>query len=152
REVGRQSGMRGGSMSRMMAKRGAFEKLSGRARGRFADGNAVLLSTRWRLGQPPDEMAGGSLIGLFLLRTDGHAPDGGPLLARIEGQLYAMAFSDAPRARQAQEQLGAPGATMFYVCAANLAQVIGELRAAGACGFIVDYDAQRATFAHAAAI
>ena len=91
----------------------------------------------------------GSLIGLFLLRADSLPPDGGPLLARIEGQLYGLGFSDGPRAKQARVQLGG---SLFYVCRANLWQVVGELRALGARGVIVDYDAERATFAAAAAL
>jgi hypothetical protein len=94
----------------------------------------------------------GSMIGLFLLRTEGPSPDGGPVLARIEGELYALAFSDAPHAAVARANLGLEGARPFYVCAANSQQVVRELRAAGAAGFIVDYDPERATFTSAGAL
>ena len=94
----------------------------------------------------------GSLLGLFLLRTDGPPPEGGPVLARIEGELYALAFSDAPHAGAARQRLELEVARPFYVCAANADQVVRELRAAGACGFIVDYDPTSSTFSSAGVI
>ena len=94
----------------------------------------------------------GSMLGLFLLRTEGPPPDGGPVLARIEGGLYLLAFSDAQHAAATRSSLGLDGARPFYVCAANSEQVLRELRAAGAAGFIVDYDPHNATFASAGAI
>lgn len=96
-------------------------------------------------------MARTSVLGLFLLRTDGPPPDGGPVMARIEGQLYALAFSDAQRASGARSGLGIE-ARPFYVCAANTTDVVRELRAAGARGVIVDYDPGRATFDRALAL
>ena len=97
-------------------------------------------------------MARSSVIGLFLLRTEGPPPDGGPVMARIEGQLYALAFSDAQRASGARGGLGIVEARPFYVCAANTTDVVRELRAAGARGVIVDYDPHRATFEAALAL
>jgi hypothetical protein len=87
-----------------------------------------------------------SLVGLFILRAEGAPPDGGPVVARIEGELYVMVFSDRPRALAARDKLGLPGAVPFYVCAANRDEVLRELRASGARGFIADYDSASATF------
>jgi len=88
-----------------------------------------------------------SLLGLFVLRCDGVA-----VLARIDGALYAMAFSDAGRALSARRTLQLEGADLYYVCAANREQLLRELRLAGACGYIVDYDQTRECFARAGAI
>ncbi len=96
-------------------------------------------------------MGRSSVIGLFLLRTEGPPPDGGPVMARIEGQLYALAFSDAQRATGARSGLGVE-ARPFYVCAANTTDVVRELRAAGARGVIIDYDPRQATFQTALAL
>lgn len=93
-----------------------------------------------------------SIVGLFMLVTDGPPPDGGPVMARIEGELYALFFSNAQRAALAQARLGFDGARPFYVCAANTERVARDLRSAGARGFIVDYDPSSATFSSAGAI
>lgn len=93
-----------------------------------------------------------SMVGLFLLRTDGAPPNGGPVFARIEGELYVLAFSDSQRAAFALRTLGVDTARPFYVCAANSADVARELRQAGVRGFIVDYDPSSASFAGAGAI
>ncbi len=93
-----------------------------------------------------------SLIGLFILRHEGAPPEGGPVLARIEGQLYLLAFSDRPRALSARASLGVPSAAPFYVCAANREVLLRELVAAGTRGFIADYDPSSATFAGAGAL
>ena len=92
------------------------------------------------------------MVGLFLLRTDGPPPDGGLVLARIEGELYALMFSNAQRAAGARGVLGMSEAQPFYICPANTEQVIRELRTAGARGFIVDYDPRSSTFSSAGAI
>jgi len=94
----------------------------------------------------------GSLVGLFILRAPGTPPDGGPVMARIEGQLYALVFSDRPRAQAARATFGVNEAAVFYVCAANRDEVVRELLAAGACGFIADYDPSSATFSAAGAL
>jgi hypothetical protein len=88
-----------------------------------------------------------SLLGLFVLRCDGAA-----VLARIDGALYLMAFSDAGRALSARRTLELDGADLYYVCAANKEQLLRELNTAGARGYIVDYDQTRACFARAGAI
>jgi hypothetical protein len=92
------------------------------------------------------------MVGLFMLVTDGPPPDGGPLLARVEGQLYALAFSSTQRASVVREALGARGATLFYVCTANRDQVERELRLAGARGYIVDFDPRSDSYASAGAL
>ena len=96
--------------------------------------------------------ASGSMTGLFILRTDGPAPDGGPVYARIEGELYVLVFSDSQRATLPRHTLGVERARPFYVCAANSDDVIRELRNAGVRGFIVDYDPGSLTFSSAGAI
>jgi hypothetical protein len=88
----------------------------------------------------------GSMVGLFLLRTDG------PIFARVEGELYVLVFSDSQRAATARASLGCEEARPFYVCAANSDEVVRELRAAGVRGFIVDYDPSSASFSGAGAI
>jgi hypothetical protein len=92
------------------------------------------------------------MLGLFLLRSSGSPPAGGPVLARIEGELYVLVFSDRDRAIAARQTLGVHDAALFYVCDANCSQVLGELRAAGARGFITDYDPSSATFSGAGAL
>ena len=93
----------------------------------------------------------GTMMGLFMLRIEGEAPDGGPVMARIEGELYALCFSNAQRVQQARATFGME-AQPYYVCNANLSQVIGELREAGARGFILDYDPESASFSSAGAL
>ena len=93
-----------------------------------------------------------SLLGHFILRTDGAAPLGGPVLARIEGELYLLAFSDRPRALAARARLGVPDAAPFYVCLANREELVRELHATGARGFITDYDPGSSTFAAAGSL
>jgi hypothetical protein len=92
------------------------------------------------------------MLGMFLLRTEGPGPGAGPVFARIEGELYGLAFSDSQRARSIRATLGCDDARPFYVCAANSDEVVSELRAAGVRGFIVDYDPNSATFSSAGAI
>jgi hypothetical protein len=88
-----------------------------------------------------------SLLGLWVVRTNDPAPSN-ILLARVQDELYVLAFSSAPRAIACCRALGAEGQP-FYVVGANLSQVTHAARSAGATGFIVDYDAARATFSSA---
>ena len=92
----------------------------------------------------------GTLNGLWIVRT-GDAPAATPLLARVQEELFVLAFTNALKAGRCSNDLGADGKP-FYVCTANVAGVVSELRAAGARGFIVDYDAGRASFASAHAL
>lgn len=85
--------------------------------------------------------------GLWIVRTTGEDAQS-PLIARVHDELYALAFTNAPRAGDCCRALGAEGKP-FYVCAANHDRVLGELKALGARGFIVDYDAGRAQFSSA---
>jgi hypothetical protein len=86
----------------------------------------------------------GSMLGLWIVRT----PEAESLVGRVQGELYLLAFSNAPRAGDCMRALGA-GGTPFYVCNANLEGLLREARSAGVNGFIVDYDAERAAFASA---
>src|SRR5581483_9899068 len=92
----------------------------------------------------------GTLNGLWIVRTNDTPEVQATVLARVQNQLFALAFTDAPRALACARALGTSGAP-FYVCRANIDGVLSELRSSGAFGFIVDYDASRATFrtAHA---
>jgi hypothetical protein len=83
-----------------------------------------------------------SMLGLWIVRGDGAAD---ALLARVQGELYVLAFSSALRASRCREALGTNGRP-FYIVAANLRDVVQEARGAGAVGFIVDYDPAQATF------
>lgn len=89
----------------------------------------------------------GTLKGLWVLRA-GEAAEAGALLARVQDDLYVLAFTNAPRATSCARVLGAE-ARPFYVVDANLGSVVREARDAGARAYIVDYDAERATFASA---
>ena len=86
------------------------------------------------------------MLGLFIVRTAEPHPE--TLLGRVEGELYLLAFSNAPRAAACMNALGASGAP-FYVCGANLEGLLREVRASGVRGFIVDYDAARNSFTSA---
>ncbi|HEY7957214.1 MAG: hypothetical protein ACHQ17_07990 [Polyangia bacterium] len=93
----------------------------------------------------------GNLNGLWIVRATAETGDeraASPLIARVQDELYALAFTNAPRAGDCCRALGAEGRP-FYVCAANLERVLAELKALGARGFIVDYDAQLAKFSSA---
>jgi hypothetical protein len=87
----------------------------------------------------------GTLNGLWIVRTgDGQVP----LLARVRDELYVLVFTNALKATRCGVALGAEGKP-FYVCGANIAGVVHELRAQGARAFIVDYDVERASFTSA---
>jgi hypothetical protein len=90
----------------------------------------------------------GTLNGLWIVRTGDTPVSSTPLLARVQDELFVLAFTNAPRAASCCEALSA-GGRPFYVCGANIADVEDELRAVGARGFIVDYDAGRASFTSA---
>jgi hypothetical protein len=91
----------------------------------------------------------GTLLGLFIVRTAQPRPE--TLLGRVQGELYLLAFTNAPLALACMSTLGASGAP-FYVCSANLDALVREARSSGVRGFIVDYDAERAAFASAHAL
>ncbi|MDB4966321.1 MAG: hypothetical protein JWN44_2010 [Myxococcales bacterium] len=81
------------------------------------------------------------MLGLWIVR-DGA---GQALLARVQGDVYVLAFSSAVRAMRARELLGAEGVP-FLIVAANVVGVVRDARADGARGFIVDYDPEAAVF------
>lgn len=89
------------------------------------------------------------MLGLFIVRTAN--PHAETLLGRVDGELYLLAFSNAPLALACMSTLGASGAP-FYVCSANVESLVREARSSGVRGFIVDYDAERAAFASAHAL
>ena len=85
-----------------------------------------------------------SMLGLWIVRDTAAQT----LLAKVEDELYVLAFTSAPRAIRTRAALQAEGSP-FLIVAANARDVIGEARTSGARGFIVDYDADRAAFASA---
>jgi hypothetical protein len=89
-----------------------------------------------------------TMIGLWIVRGDGA---GDALLARVQGELYVLAFSSAIRAGRCRDALGAEGRP-FYIVAANVREIVAQQRSAGAVGFIVDYDPARAVFSAAHAL
>jgi len=91
----------------------------------------------------------GTLIGLWVVKTDDSE---GPMLARVHDELYALAFTTAPRATACMQALGAEGGKPFYVLGVNVDRVVRDLREAGARGFIIDYDHERALFSSAHAL
>lgn len=90
----------------------------------------------------------GTLKGLWIVRTDDTPPSPGTLMGRVQEELYVLAFTNAPKASACVSALGATGRP-FYVCAANIEQVVGQVRGEGARGFILDYDAAGAKFVSA---
>ena len=90
----------------------------------------------------------GSLNGLWIVRTGDTPRASTPLLARVQDEVFVLAFTNAPKAASCCEALSTVGRP-FYVCTANIAGVEEELRAVGARGFIVDYDAGRTSFTSA---
>jgi len=83
----------------------------------------------------------GTMLGLWIVRD----ATGQTLLARVQGDVYVLAFGSAVRAMRARELLAAEGAP-FLIVAANVAGVVREARADGARGFIIDYDPEAAVF------
>jgi hypothetical protein len=86
----------------------------------------------------------GSMLGLWIVR-DAAAQ---PLLAKVEDELYVLAFTSAPKAIKARTAFSAEGLP-FLIVGPNLRNVVDGARAAGAIGFIVDYDTEQALFASA---
>jgi hypothetical protein len=86
-----------------------------------------------------------TMIGLWIVRG-GTAGDA--LLASVHDELYVLAFSSAVRAGRARDALGVDGRP-FYIVAANVREVVQQAHAAGARGFILDYDPVRTAFAEA---
>lgn len=86
----------------------------------------------------------GSMLGLWIVRDEA----GETVLARVHEELYVLTFSSAVRATRARELLGIQG-TPFLIVAANVRSVVRTTQTAGARGFIVDYDPERAAFASA---
>jgi hypothetical protein len=86
-----------------------------------------------------------TMLGLWVVHIGGVCST---LLARVQDELYVLAFSSAVRAGQCLGALGAVG-TPFYVCSANVGGVVREARDSGARGFIIDYDPARAMFSSA---
>lgn len=86
----------------------------------------------------------GSMLGLWIVRDSA----GQTLLAKVHDEVYVLAFGSAPKATRARDSLGASGSP-FLIVAANVRDIVDEARAADARGFIVDYDAELATFASA---
>ena len=86
----------------------------------------------------------GSMLGLWIVRTNDTVSSDDMLLASVHDELYILAFTNAPRAQACTRALGAEGRA-FYVLAANVEQVVRAGRSAGAHGFIVDYDAELGT-------
>jgi hypothetical protein len=85
-----------------------------------------------------------SMLGLWIVRD----PAAQTLLAKVEDELYVLAFTSAPRATRARSAFQAEGSP-FLIVAANARGVVDEARSVGARGFIVDYDTDRLTFASA---
>jgi hypothetical protein len=86
----------------------------------------------------------GTMVGLWIVR-DGA---GDALLAKVQKEVYVLAFTSAVKATRAREAFGAEGAP-FLIVAANVHSVVERARAAYARGFIVDYDVELSRFASA---
>jgi hypothetical protein len=86
----------------------------------------------------------GTMLGLWIVRDRA----GQALLAKVQTEVYVLAFSSAIKASRTRDAFGAEGAP-FLIVAANVRDVIEEARMAGARGFIVDYDVELSRFASA---
>jgi len=86
----------------------------------------------------------GSMLGLWIVR-DGA---GDALFARVQNEMYVLAFSSAVRAMRACAAFGAEGQP-FLIVAANVRDVVERARMADARGFIIDYDVALARFTSA---
>ncbi|MGZ3408612.1 MAG: hypothetical protein ACXVAN_19310 [Polyangia bacterium] len=86
----------------------------------------------------------GSMLGLWIVRDAA----GQALLAKVQHEVYVLAFGSAIKASRARDAFGAAGSP-FLIVAANLRDVVDEARLAGARGFIVDYDVALSRFASA---
>jgi hypothetical protein len=90
----------------------------------------------------------GSLLGLWIVRNNGTTPSDNTLLARVQDELYILAFSSAGRAAACRDAFGAEGQP-FLLVQRNLDEVVRNARTVGARGFILDYDAARLSFTSA---
>ena len=86
----------------------------------------------------------GSMLGLWIVRDTA----GQTLLAKVQREVYVLAFRSAVKAMRARDSFGADGAP-FLIVAANQRVVVDDARMAGARGFIVDYDVELAMFTSA---
>jgi hypothetical protein len=86
----------------------------------------------------------GSMLGLWIVRD----PAGQTLLAKVQHEVYVLAFRSAVKAMRARDAFGADGAP-FLIVAANQRGVVEDARMAGARGFIVDYDVALSMFSSA---
>jgi hypothetical protein len=89
----------------------------------------------------------GTMLGLWVVRDAA----GQTLLAKVQNEMYVLAFGSAVKASRARDAFGAAGSP-FLLVHANLRDVIDEVRMAGARGFIVDYDVELSRFASAHAL
>ncbi|HEX8952950.1 MAG TPA: hypothetical protein VF945_13935 [Polyangia bacterium] len=89
----------------------------------------------------------GSMLGLWIVR-DGA---GQALLAKVQHEIYVLAFSSAARAMRAREAFAATGSP-FLIVAANLHDVLTRAHTDGARAFILDYDPTLARFSTAHAL
>ena len=86
----------------------------------------------------------GTMLGLWVVREAA----GQTLLAKVQNEMYVLAFGSAVKASRARDAFGATGSP-FLLVNANLRDVLDEVRMAGARGFIVDYDVELSRFASA---
>ena len=86
----------------------------------------------------------GSMLGLWIVRDAA----GQTLLAKVQREVYVLAFRSAVKAIRARDSFGAVGAP-FLIVAANQRGIVEDARMAGARGFIVDYDVELSMFASA---
>jgi hypothetical protein len=89
----------------------------------------------------------GTMLGLWIVR-DGA---GQTLLAKVQNEVYVLAFGSAQKASRARDAFGAAGSP-FLIVTANVRDVLDEVRMAGARGFIVDYDTELSRFSSAHAL
>lgn len=86
----------------------------------------------------------GSMLGLWIVRDAA----GDALFAKVQREVYVLAFTSAVKAMRACEAFGATGSP-FLIVAANVRDVVERARAADARGFIVDYDTELSRFTSA---
>jgi hypothetical protein len=79
----------------------------------------------------------GSMLNLWIVR-DGA---GDALLAKVQNEVYVLAFTSAVKATRTS--------AAFLIVAANVRVVVERARAAAARGFIIDYDTELARFSSA---
>jgi hypothetical protein len=86
----------------------------------------------------------GSMLNLWIVR-DGA---GDALLAKVQNEVYLLAFTSAVKAMRMSAAFAAAGSP-FLIVAANVRDVAERARAADARGFIIDYDVELARFTSA---